>query len=69
MKFFELQTDFFLPLWRRVAVIAVCMGWSVVEFGNGAYLWSVLFVALAVYALWQWFFDGWPASDATDKIE
>ncbi len=60
MQFFELQIDFFLPVWRRVALVAVCLGWAAFEFLAGAPFWGVIFGVLGIYAVWQLFFDGWP---------
>ena len=62
MRLFELQTEFFLPLWRRVAVVTVCLVWTVFEFVSGSPFWGMLFGAMGVYALWQLFFDGWPGN-------
>jgi len=56
----DLQVDFFLPVWRRVAVVAVCALWSLIEFSAGSLLWGIVFIGLAVVATWQLFFDGWP---------
>jgi hypothetical protein len=63
VKFFELQIDFFVPLWRRLAVVWVCVIWAMVEFGTGAPFWGIIFSSLSVYAIWQFFLSGWPATD------
>ena len=60
MRLFDLQVDFFIPLWRRIAVVFVCVAWSVFEFTVTAPFWGMLFGAIGVYAVWQFFFDGWP---------
>lgn len=62
MQWFELQIDFFLPLWRRLLLLAVCFGWAVFEFIAGAPLWGMIFGAMGVYALWQFFLTGWPGN-------
>lgn len=67
MKFFELQIEFMEPLWRRVLLVFVCLAWAMVEFLNGAAVWGVVFGSLGVYAFWQLFLDGWPASDTIDS--
>jgi len=59
---FDLQQDFFLPVWRRVALVAFCLGWSVVEFITGAPFWGIIFGGMGVFAAWQLFFDSWPAA-------
>ncbi|OED34115.1 hypothetical protein AB833_32490 [Chromatiales bacterium (ex Bugula neritina AB1)] len=63
MQLFDLQQDFFRPLWIRVAVVAVCLGWGVFEFVTGATLWGIIFTGMGLFALWQLFFDGWPGSE------
>lgn len=60
MKLFELQTDFFRPLWRRVAVLLVCVAWAGVEFSNDAPFWGMIFLGLGFYAAYQFFLDNWP---------
>ncbi len=57
---FDLQVDFFLPVWRRVAVVGVCTVWALVEFLAGSMLWAILFAAIAGGSAQQLFFDGWP---------
>ena len=36
MSLLDVQTPFFRPLWRRVAVTAVCLVWAAIEVANGA---------------------------------
>lgn len=57
---FDLQVDFFLPVWRRVAVVVVCAAWAVVEFLAGSTLWAILFAGITGATVQQFFFDGWP---------
>ena len=61
-RFFDLQVDFFLPVWRRLAVVAVCFAWGILEFVAATPFWGIIFFALGVLATWQLFFDGWPES-------
>lgn len=60
MKLFELQTDFFRPLWRRILVVVVCFSWAGVEFANDSPVWGGIFIGLGVYAAYQFFLDNWP---------
>ncbi len=64
IKGLELQIDFFLPVWRRVVLLAVCFGWAAVEFLSGAPFWGSIFAALGGYALWQLFLCDWPDDSA-----
>ena len=50
------EHPFFRPLWRRVAVVAVCLGWSIFEFATGASMWGTIALAFAGYAVWQFFY-------------
>ncbi len=62
---FNLQTDFYRPLWIRLSIIAVCFGWAGFEFFTGGGLWAALFAFLGAVAFQQFFLDGWPASENT----
>ena len=53
---FDLNHPFFRPLWRRVAVVAVCLGWAGFELATGSPLWAVIFGGLGLYAAWGFFF-------------
>ncbi len=59
---FDLQIDYFIPLWRRLVLVAICFGWGLFEFFVAVPFWGFVFCALGVLATWQFFFDGWPAS-------
>lgn len=60
MHLFDLHQDFFRPLWRRILIVALCLGWGLFEFANGILVWGILFSGLGVYAVWQFFLSGWP---------
>lgn len=50
------REPFFRPLWRRIAVVAVCLAWATFEFAGGAPFWGTLFAGIGLYAVWQLFF-------------
>ncbi len=57
-RFLDLDHPFFIPLWRRVLIVAACLGWAAFEFiGTGSPLWGMLFGAIGVYAGWHFFFN------------
>lgn len=60
---FDLQTDFYRPLWIRLSIVVVCFGWAGLELFTGGGLWAALFAFLGAVALQQFFLDGWPASE------
>lgn len=66
MGFFELQTPFFRPLWRRCLVVALCLGWAVFEFVTGSPFWGIIFGAFGAIAVWQFFLAPWPENDSEE---
>ena len=64
MHFFDLQQDFFRPLWRRVVMVLFCLGRAAFEFITGAPFWGMIFAGAGLLAVWQFFFDGWPERDS-----
>ncbi len=52
----DLRHPWFRPLWRRILVVAACLGWSGFEVWGGAPFWAILFGAVGVYAAWIFFF-------------
>lgn len=60
---FDLQQPWFIPLWRRVVVTAVCLGWAMIEFLNGAPGWSLVFAAFGLWCAYQFFIVWDPPED------
>ena len=52
----DYEHPFFRPLWRRVAVVAVCVIWAIIEFASGTPFWGVIALGFAAYAVWQFFY-------------
>ncbi len=52
---FDLNHPFFRPLWVRVTVVLVCLGWAIFEFATGTPFWGTLFAGLGIYCGWQFF--------------
>ncbi len=48
----DAEHPFFRPLWRRVAVVAVCVLWAGFEFYHGEQFWGMLAGGMAVYGAW-----------------
>ena len=46
----DYEHPFFRPLWRRVAVVVVCVAWSIFEFATGAPFWGTIALGFAGYA-------------------
>lgn len=66
-KFLDLQSNFFRPLWLRIAVVALCLGWAAVEFTTGTPFWGMLFGAVGAYCGWQFFIVFNPKPDPTEE--
>lgn len=67
---FNLQAAFFRPLWLRLAVVALCLGWAVLEVATGSPGWAVLFAAAGSWAGYQ-FFVAWapkPDNERNDDV-
>lgn len=62
MKYLEVRHPFFRPLWRRVAITAICLGWAVLEFAVGSPFFGVLSAALGVFCIVQLFLRFDPAA-------
>ena len=62
---FNVQSAFFVPVWRRVLVVAICTLWTIVEFVNGDPFWAFLIGAVAMYCAHQFFI----AFDPVDEKE
>lgn len=52
-----LRHVFFLPKWRRVVLVALLAGWTVVETSLGNPFWALLVGGIGVYAIYVFFFD------------
>jgi cbb3-type cytochrome oxidase subunit 3 len=63
------EHPFFRPLWRRVAIVAVCLGWAGVEFATGVPFWGTIALGFAGYAVWQFFYLYKPADKGKASAE
>ena len=54
-KIINVQIPFFIPVWRRIAVVAVCCGWALLEVLAGNIEWALLYAGIAVYCIHQFF--------------
>lgn len=53
MQLLDPSHPFFTPLWRRIAVVATCAIWTVVEFTVGTPIWGAGVAALGAFAAWK----------------
>ena len=61
--FFDVQSPFFRPLWRRVLVTALTLAWAGVEVARGATFWAMLFGGAGIYLAWAFFIDFKPEDE------
>ncbi len=53
----NLRVAFFVPVWRRVLVVALLAVWTLVELVWGNPFWALLAGGIGAYAGWVFFFD------------
>ncbi|QHQ35022.1 DUF3329 domain-containing protein [Algicella marina] len=58
MRIFDLSEPFFAPLWRRVVIVAVCIGWGVLELAAASSFWGFVFLVTGIYCAWVFFISG-----------
>ncbi|MFV2001526.1 MAG: DUF3329 domain-containing protein [Paracoccaceae bacterium] len=54
-RFLDPNDPFFRPLWIRVVVLVILLGWSAYEFATATPFWGVLFLAVGVWFYWVFF--------------
>lgn len=52
----DYEHPFFRPLWRRIALVAACAAWAVIEYAGGSPTWGMIALAFAAYGAWQFFY-------------
>jgi hypothetical protein len=57
------EHPFFRPLWRRIAIVAVCLVWAGIEFATGTPFWGVIALGATAYGIWQFFYAYKPESE------
>lgn len=66
-RLLDLDHPFFRPLWIRIAVVAVCLGWAAFEFVGGSPFWGVLFGGIGLYCARVFFLVDAPATDDEER--
>lgn len=63
MRFLDVSHPMFRPLWVRVVVVAVCLGWAAVELASGSVFWAILFGSAGAYLVYALFITFPPTDD------
>ena len=65
---FDVRSPFSLPLGRRVVVTGGVILWALFELSSASYVWAILFGAVGVYLVYQFFirFDPEEYRDRSD---
>ncbi len=54
-RLFDFDHPFFRPLWIRLLVVALCLGWAAFEFASGSPGWALLFGGVGLLAAYRFF--------------
>ena len=52
---FDLDNEFYRPLWIRLLITLGCVGWGLVEVATGNHFWATLFIGIGLYAGYRFF--------------
>lgn len=63
MRLIDPSHRFYRPLLVRVAIVAVCLGWAIVEATAGEPIWGLAVGAVGVYAAWMLLLNFTPAPE------
>jgi hypothetical protein len=53
MQLIDPNHSFYRPLWVRIAIVAVCLGWAIVEVSTGEPFWAIIVGALGIYSAYK----------------
>ncbi len=54
-KLFDFDHPIFRPLWLRVAIEVICLGWAGLETATGSPGWAMLVGGIGLYAAYRFF--------------
>lgn len=64
---FDFDNRFYRPLWLRVLIVGVCIGWGIVEVTTGSPGFAILFAAMGGYAAYRFFVTFAPTTSDVSK--
>lgn len=60
---FDLDDAFYRPLWIRVLLVAIALGWGLFEFLSGSPFFGIIFCGIGLHAGWRFFVTFSPPGD------
>ncbi|WP_198666173.1 DUF3329 domain-containing protein [Tropicimonas sp. IMCC34043] len=68
---FDFSHPFYRPLWIRILIVAVTLGWGLVEILFGEMVWAIIVLAIAGVSIWGLFvtFDPGKPEEPGDDAE
>ncbi|MEM9975084.1 MAG: hypothetical protein AAF771_12965 [Pseudomonadota bacterium] len=67
-SYFDVRSPFFRPLWRRLAIVAVCAVWLGFELLAGSLGWAAFVAAVTAFLAYE-FFIAFDPAHYTDEDE
>ena len=64
MKIIDPDHPFYRPLWVRLLIVGLCIGWTAVEYYNGEETWGIIFLVVSAYVFAQLVLFFKPKSEA-----
>jgi hypothetical protein len=53
MQLIDPNHPFYRPLWRRVVIVGICLGWAAIEGLTSEPVWALMVGGLGIYAGWM----------------
>jgi hypothetical protein len=53
MQLIDPNHPFYRPLWIRIAIVGVCLGWAIVEASTREPFWAIIVGALGIYSAYK----------------
>jgi hypothetical protein len=53
MQLIDPNHPFYRPLWIRIAIVAVCLGWAIIEASTREPFWAIIVGALGIYSAYK----------------
>lgn len=66
MQLIDAKHRFYRPLAVRLGIVAVCLGWAILEVTTGDPLWAILSGALGLYAAYVLIVNYTPTTDVPE---